>query len=184
MAGRPSQRKNLVESALAEFSTSGFAAASVAGLTERAGVSKAAFVYHFDSKDALLVELVEPLLDDLDEMIERHGPDLVSPDAIEAFLREYLQILLAHAEIAEWVDGDKSVLHHPVLGPRLEELNRRAHKLLVGDGTASARRGQASAVLGMLWRPVRNLPALDVEDYQVGIVELATDAVAGIRNQT
>lgn len=50
-------RERLFQAALAEFRERGFEAASVGGIAQRAGTSRASFYFHYPSKEAVLLDL-------------------------------------------------------------------------------------------------------------------------------
>jgi len=67
------------------FSESGYDAASVAEICTAAGVSKGAFYYHFPSKQALFLALLETWLQGLDAAFEKIQQEAVSvPQALQA----------------------------------------------------------------------------------------------------
>ena len=167
------RRNDLLDAALDAFVDRGYEGTSVAELAEATDLSKAAFVYHFTSKEELLFELSTPLLDDLDEVVTHH--ETLDSDP-EAMLRDYLDVLCAHNQVAAWMDGDKSILNHGDLGARLTANNRRVHRLLTGPKPSAAAQAQASAVLGMLWRPVRNGYLTTNNKTRTAIVDLAATA--------
>ncbi len=180
MPRQANRREDLLNAALAAFVYRGYEGTSVADLAAATGLSKAAFVYHFASKEELLFELAEPLLDRLDEVVGRHEAGRVDQDAVASLLTEYLGVLCDHRATAEWIDGDKSILNHGDLGSRLDENNRRVHRLLAGSRPSKSSRAKASAVLGMLWRPVRNGHLGDDASSRRAIVDLAVSAAATI----
>lgn len=177
MARATNRREDLLEAALEAFVERGYEGTSVADLAGATGLSKAAFVYHFSSKEDLLFELAEPLLDDLDQVVDTH--DSAGLD-VEALVEAYLDTLCNHRATAEWVDADKSILNHDDLGRRLDDNNRRVHRLIAGPRPSKAARAQASAILGMLWRPVRNGYLEDDPASRRAVVNLAAAAAAGL----
>ncbi len=74
MPGARNRRDTLLSAALDGFARRGYDATSVAELAAATGMSKAAVSYHFRAKDDLLHALADPLLDNLDALIERHPP--------------------------------------------------------------------------------------------------------------
>ncbi|MBT8201843.1 MAG: TetR/AcrR family transcriptional regulator [Acidimicrobiia bacterium] len=178
---KPSRRANLLNNALAKFQLHGYDGTSVADIVEELGMSKAAFGYHIQSKDQLLVELVTPLLDDLEAVLDRFPDQPTWPDEGEQLLGAYLDVLLAHRSVVMWIDGDKAVLMHPAVGKRLGELNRRMREAIRGDNRSTAARLGASAALSTLWRPLRNLPEVPAADYRVAMVEAALAVVRTVR---
>jgi AcrR family transcriptional regulator len=173
------RRDDLLDAALAAFVDRGFEGTSVAQLAEATGLSKAAFVYHFDSKEDLLFELAEPLLDELDEVVSQHGPAPVRARSLRVMLRDYLDALDRHHQVVEWVDGDKSVLNHGDLGVRLDRNNAAMHRLLTPRRMTASSRAQASAVLGMLWRPIRN-GFVTGDKSKEAVIDLAAAAAGAV----
>lgn len=171
------RRGDLLEAALDAFVERGYEGTSVADLAFATNLSKAAFVYHFSSKEALLFELSAPLLDELDAVVSSQE---IAGCEIEEFIDAYLGALLEYRQVATWIDGDKSILNHGDLGARLDKNNRRVHRLLTGPRPSSRAQAQASAILGMLWRPVRNGYLTSHRASRQAIVQLASEAAASL----
>lgn len=171
------RRDDLVAAALEAFVDRGYEGTSVADLADATNLSKAAFVYHFDSKEELLFELSEPLLDELDAVVDYYEVKESDPST---FLGEYLEALCRHHQVASWIDGDKSVLNHGDLGSRLDTNNRRVHMLLTGADPSEVNQARASAILGMMWRPVRNGFLTSNAETKAAILELATSAASAL----
>lgn len=176
---RKSRRVELLAAALQAFQESGYEGASVADVVARLGMSKAAFGYHLESKEQLLIELVEPLLSELEETLERFPRHPSWPDQGRELLSAYLDVLLAHRELVIWIDADTAVLLHPLLGKRLAETNRRVRQAIRSDDRSSAARLGASAALGTLWRPLRNLPEVKAE--KEAMLDAAMAVVSTVR---
>ena len=174
---RENRRDDLLDAALKLFVEQGYDRTSVSALAEATGLTKAAFVYHFSSKEDLLFELSQPLLDELDTLLDQHQAEPDPDEPVRAVLDDYLDALCRHRDVAAWIDGDKSVLNHGDLGARLSANNRRAHRLLCRAHQPSRTdRARASAVLGMLWRPVRNGYLHDDPTVKRAVVDLAAAA--------
>lgn len=62
-------RARVLGAALALFTERGYAGTSMRDLADRLGMTKAALYYHFASKEALLRELVRPLIDGLNACV-------------------------------------------------------------------------------------------------------------------
>ncbi len=78
-------RIHILEAASRLFSESGYAAAGVAEICTAAGISKGAFYYHFPSKQALFLALLETWLQGLDAAFDRIQKEAVSvPQALQA----------------------------------------------------------------------------------------------------
>jgi AcrR family transcriptional regulator len=63
-------RTRILESALRLFSEAGYDATGVAGICSAAGVSKGAFYHHFETKQAVFLQLLEEWLRQLDADLE------------------------------------------------------------------------------------------------------------------
>jgi AcrR family transcriptional regulator len=67
---RSAQTKNsIMEAATALFAREGYEATGVAEICERAGVSKGAFYYHFDSKENVFLTLIDTWLTTLEKSL-------------------------------------------------------------------------------------------------------------------
>src|SRR5580700_11749805 len=68
--------KEILEAAFAEFSRSGYAAATLDQVAERAGVTKGTIYVYFESKEHLFISMVREVtkaaLDTVHEMFETH----------------------------------------------------------------------------------------------------------------
>lgn len=174
------RRGDLLEAALVAFADRGYEGTSVAQLAEATELTKAAFVYHFSSKEDLLFELSAPLLDELDEIVARHETSPQAEEPIRAVLNDYLEALCRHRRVTEWIDGDKSILNHGYIGARIKANNRRAHRLLAGSRATTISRAQSSAILGMLWRPVRNGYLSAGPKARSAVLDLAVTAASSL----
>ncbi len=183
LSPRVSRRDDLVRAALDAFSEQGYEATSVSRLAARTGLSKAAFSYHFVSKDSLLIEIASPLLAALREVERRHRGMPGWPDGVRALLADYIDVLMDHAGVVTWIDGDKSVLNHPALGEELRRSNAFMRRALAGGRRTERSRVQAAAVLGMLWRPLRNLDLRNVVRARDSLLDLAVEAVGTVRGE-
>ena len=177
---RRNRRDELLATALEAFKESGYEGTSVADVVLTPGMSKAAFGYHF-AKEQLLIDLVEPLLDDLESTLDRFPRHPSWPDEGQELLSAYLDVLLEHRDLIIWIDGDKAVLQHPTLGERLTDTNRRVREAIRGDNRSSAARLGASAVLGALWRPLRDLTEVDAAREKAAMLAAAMAVAATVR---
>lgn len=160
---RRSRRHDMMAVALTAFVDRGFEGASIGDIAEEVGVTKAAISYHFPAKDDLLLALSEPMLGELEAVVDAHRGDLDWPAEVRAFLVDYVEVLGRHADVATWLDADRSVLSHPVVGERLARLHAEARGLLaaaVPDGSEVT----ATSALGAMWRPIRNLGPTSADD--------------------
>ena len=59
-------RRRILDAALELFTEHSYAGTAVRDIAERLGMTKAALYYHFASKEAVLIALAEPVVDELD----------------------------------------------------------------------------------------------------------------------
>jgi AcrR family transcriptional regulator len=145
-----STRQRILDAALDLFATRGFAATSTRELSERLGFTKAALYYHFHSKDALLQALVDPVMAELTELLERHGSagGTVGPAGRVGVLEDYLGIILRHRQLVGVLMQDPSAAGRPAM-----EAGRafylRLTELLTGTGDPTVQeRARIRFVLG------------------------------------
>ena len=91
-------RERIREVALELFTERGYDGTSVREIAEQLGVSKAALYYHFKSKEAILLDLMDELKRTLDALIAWGGTQEFSPE----FQRDLL------ARLADIFYGDES----------------------------------------------------------------------------
>ena len=91
--GRETLRK-LLDAAAKEFGEIGFHAASISGITRRAGTALGSFYTYFDSKEAIFSALVR----DMSDRVAREAAAVVSPD--ETGIERERTVLAAFLEFA------------------------------------------------------------------------------------
>jgi AcrR family transcriptional regulator len=122
-----SRHDDLRAIALAEFASAGYSATSLQRIADLAGASKASVLYHFDSKESLLAEIVNPALDDLEQLlvpIEGAG-GLRHADFVERFV----DLLLRHRQVVPLVINQGATLDDVPVMHRATELMRRVAEL-------------------------------------------------------
>jgi TetR/AcrR family transcriptional regulator, acrAB operon repressor len=93
-------RGSIISAALRLFAERGFASASIAEITEAAGITKGAIYWHFDSKDALFEAILGQIRDDWQEAVrnplERESDPLRK---IELLFDQYALFLKREPEV-------------------------------------------------------------------------------------
>ena len=102
--GRETLRK-LLNAAAQEFGEAGFHAASISGITRRAGTALGSFYTYFDSKEAIFSALVK----DMSESVAREAASALSNGATgiageREVLAAFLEFARAHKEIYRIID--------------------------------------------------------------------------------
>jgi AcrR family transcriptional regulator len=81
-ANRPSRRQNLIDAAVELFALQPWEFVTVTDIVERAGMTPAAFYYHFSSREQLLEEIVRTFAQQWIEMTEQLLVDAETPDRL------------------------------------------------------------------------------------------------------
>jgi AcrR family transcriptional regulator len=151
-------RAQIRHDALELFRANGFSRTSLREIAEKVGISKPALYYHFDSKDDLLMELLEPITMAMDELLDRAEaaePRLTGRE----FFAAYFDVVMDHREVSVWMSVDNTARAHPVLAQRGWKQQERLIKLIRGDDDSFERSVQVACALGAM---------------QVGIMTFAT----------
>jgi AcrR family transcriptional regulator len=124
-------REDIRAVAIELFAENGVEQTSLRQIAERLDITKAALYYHFPSKDELLAELAQPLIDDLQGFFA-HVRE-VGPGDPEAILRRYLELCFRHRRLLQSMLRDPTVLSR--LGTLTQVLYRRLEvdRALVGS---------------------------------------------------
>ena len=140
-------RRALLDAATAEFGELGFHAASISGITRRAGTALGSFYTWFDGKDAIFHALVR----DMSEGVAARARAAIEPDmsalekeraALEGFLafvgenRSVYRII----DEAEFVDPDSYRRHYETIAERI------AARLRDGAGAGDGRCGRLGGI--------------------------------------
>jgi AcrR family transcriptional regulator len=130
------------------FSSRGFDRTPLRAISEALGVTKAAVYYHFRAKDDLLVAIVAPLLDRIDELVEPETGPLDAAGGRRRFLQRYVDVLSDDVEVTSLLLRDPAVAEH-ALGRRFVAQRERIRALL-GAGASLPAGIRASTALRTL----------------------------------
>ncbi|MEU6328111.1 TetR/AcrR family transcriptional regulator [Streptomyces sp. NPDC047049] len=91
------RRQQLIEATIDLISTRGYPATSLSAIAERAGLSKAAVLYHFSSKDNLTRAALEQVMEQFRAHVGERVARAAGPrDAIVAYVRAMIGYQQAH----------------------------------------------------------------------------------------
>lgn len=175
--GTGNTRERILEVALELFCEQGFVGTSMRDVGSRLHISAAALYYHFDNKDALLRALVDPLLDEIDDLITRPHELDNTAESRRRLLSRYLDILIRHRPLVRFVAHDPAVRSHPVVGFRLGQQKVLLQVLLGGKKNGASGTAVGAAALGALWQPVVDLDDTDLA--RLGLGDTIVDAAIG-----
>ena len=106
----------ILPTALTLFGEHGYHGTSMQRIADALGVTRAAFYYHYASKQDLLRALAEPLVSDFETLAERAQRERHDADTM---LAGYLDVLLAHGRVLRFVANDPAVQADTDVGVRL-----------------------------------------------------------------
>ncbi len=161
------------------FARHGYDRASMTGAAQHCGVSKALIYHYYDSKEALLFDILEAHLSDLLDVFEQDQPAAL-PDLITAILSAY-----ENADAEHKLQLDALTALPPELQEPLVDLQRRLVLIMSGaitmlrpDLTGDRLRAVTMSVFGILnWFYMWHRPGKGLSREEYGV--LATEFVNG-----
>jgi AcrR family transcriptional regulator len=169
--------RRLRDAALALFYDRGYDAASVSDIVAVAGVTPPTLYHHFGSKEGLLRAVVDPLLEDLDDLTTRASTLVSGAESRRGILQEYLEVLLRWRTVVCFVVDDPAIRHHAEIGVRLQAQHLRLTRVLADHESSAEAMVAAVAALGAVWRPVILIDEEKVVTYSETILGAAVAAL-------
>ena len=150
------------QAAACEFRAGGYSGTSLQGIAERLGMTRAAVLHHYGTKEHLLEAVLEPFLADFEAMLSRHEES--SALDVRELLTDLVELLLAYRNVAGILAYDVVASRGgPVTLARGRACCRRLTAMLAGPHPSDADRVVVAAVVGAVLRPVAD-PTLDLAD--------------------
>jgi AcrR family transcriptional regulator len=143
---RPGTLDRIQQAALTLFLRQGYQRTSLREIADELAFSKAALYYHYRSKDELLRAVLDPLLSDLEVLVD----STVRPAARDRFLDAYLEVLMRHRTLVQYLANDGAAVLNSDLGPRLRHIRSALEALIVGSSPSLTDRMRSAAALGAL----------------------------------
>jgi AcrR family transcriptional regulator len=173
---RPDTRERIADAALELFSERGFEAANMRELADRLDMTSAALYYHYTDKADILVQIVEPMLEDTERLVDQADV----PDT-RVRLEGILDLLLDHAAVFRLLTTDVSAGNHPAIAEQVRDHNLRLFRFLEGpkQGPDEAAIVRAVAAFGVLARPIAVLPHIDLTVHRALLLDAATAVYDG-----
>lgn len=162
-------RTRILSVALELFLEVGYQRTTLNQIGKRLDLSKAAVLYHFPSKVDLAATLIEPFLDDLEELLKR-VPARTGPAVRWVLIEGMLDVYLKHRRLLRGVVRDMTVFLQEPAFHRLMMAAGTANALLAGPGATFADRVWAAQVTAMLTDPVLHLGEEPVEPLRAAIL--------------
>jgi AcrR family transcriptional regulator len=141
-----SRREQILACALELFRKQGYDRTSLREISTRLGISKSGLYHHFGAKDDLVMSLVGPLLDRINELATG-GPEIRGNDDLRAFLESYIDTFIDNCQVVSLLANDVGVRNHARINERLTTVNEALYAHLIGPEPGLAARVRATQVL-------------------------------------
>jgi AcrR family transcriptional regulator len=178
-------RTAIREMAVELFAQHGYERTSLREIAERLGMTKAALYYHYPSKQALLLSIIEPLISEWKTVADKAETLQHSTSAVRRVLGECLDVLLRHRRIAGMFTRDAPAVFEAIgrMYEDIVDVHQRLHTWLDGPSPSPADRVRAFAATEVLGAALGAGPAVaEMPDGELRAILLdAANAVLGLR---
>ncbi|MFV2101542.1 TetR family transcriptional regulator [Micromonospora sp. LOL_024] len=175
-------RSQILRAALDLFATQGYQRTSLRQIAERLRLTKAAILYHFPGKAHLLGALAEPLLRDLESLLDGAGA-LPPQRARWTLLEGWVDTMLAHRGPLGMLYHDLALVEQGSTYHRLVRILMRANEVVAGPDAGRRERVRGVQAIAMCSDPVvflLDVPAQVLRaDMLDGVRRLLHDPAAG-----
>jgi AcrR family transcriptional regulator len=151
------RREELLQIATGVFAEKGYANATVRDIADSAGILSGSLYYHFESKDALLAEILASALGGVADRYEAAAREPAGGRAaLEALVRVGLAFVDEHRAVAKIIQNDVPYLRRATNFEFLNEINDRIHRVWVEVLEAGVRDGafRRGLDVGLAYRTV------------------------------
>ena len=109
---RETRRKQIMDAALELFASEGYSHCSIAQLASHADISKGLMYNYFESKEALLIAIIEEGMQDIMTMMDPNMDGILEPEEVEGFIRTTFKGIRDNMQF--WILFINVVLQPPV----------------------------------------------------------------------
>ncbi|PMR59034.1 TetR family transcriptional regulator [Verrucosispora sp. ts21] len=171
-------RERILRAAFDLFTVHGYQRTSLRRIAERLGLTKAAILYHFPSKGHLLTALAEPMVGDLERLVDA-AETLPPGPARWTLLEGWVDTMLEHRGRLGLLLHDLALVDQGSTYQRLLRIAMRANQILAGPDPSRRDRVRAVQAIAMCSDPVvflMEVPAPVLRaDMLDGVRRLLTD---------
>ncbi|MDH6195438.1 AcrR family transcriptional regulator [Mycobacterium frederiksbergense] len=139
-------RARLVQAAIKLFTRHGYAGTSLQMIADELGFTKAAIYYHFRTREQLLSAVVEPLLTQLQAVVETAERQRGAQARAEQMVRGYAELAVNNRALVSVLAGDPSVNDTLRAHPEWGSIIDRQMKLLADTDPGPAGMVKATVV--------------------------------------
>jgi AcrR family transcriptional regulator len=109
---RESRRQQIMDAGLELFASEGYSHCSISQLARHAGISKGLMYNYFESKEALLIAIIDEGINDIMTMIDPNMDGTLEPEEVEGFIRSTFKGIRENLKF--WILFISIVLQPPV----------------------------------------------------------------------
>ncbi|MFG2042088.1 TetR/AcrR family transcriptional regulator [Dactylosporangium sp. NPDC048998] len=178
---RSNTRDEILTSATRLFAASGYKGTSLHDIAVDVGCSKAALLYHFDSKEAILTQLCAPAIAELEQLHDRLE-GLESGPARTAAIEGFVDLSMRYRKEIQVIYGDLPGLLQQPAFQRVHLLTKRVCEILAGPSGTPVSVVAAKLVLAgipaIAFGVDQDMHGYSDEELRAALVEAATRALA------
>ncbi len=148
---RTDTRARIQQIAVELFTEHGYEGTSLREIAERLGVTKAALYYHFKSKEAIILSLVEDYQAQMDALIAWAGSHPTNAETQREILSRYLRIVAERSQVFRMLHQNQAALN--TMASALRTLKTAPLLLadqLAGPGASLRERARVMMALGAM----------------------------------
>lgn len=147
-------REKLLEAAAQAFAEGGYHGATLAKVGQRLGLSKSAVLYHFDTKEQLLDEMLEPVVLAIEDIVHTTSQPPESLEDRLILLHRLMSESLDHAAASLAIQVDRNLWRYGTSGRRILASYLRIIELLAGPDPTAESSQRAAAAVSLAFRAV------------------------------
>lgn len=126
-------KEQMVRVALEQFARYSYEGASLQMIASAMGLTKPAIMYHFGSKDELLVAVAQPAFDDLETYLDGVAAQSSPTTKRRYATRGYVDLLVKHRQLMALLVQDPSVAAHPAVHDRMAGYTDSMLRIFIND---------------------------------------------------
>lgn len=171
MLVRNNRRSEILQKAAQLFATKGVAATTVREIADSVGLLSGSLYHHFESKDAIVDELLRSYLDDLREQYRQVGHEDLDPRArIERLVQVSMDVVEAHPYATEIYQNDFKLLREIPRFSYLKTSAGQTRRIWLDALTTGLESGVFRSDIDpqVLYRIIRDVVWLSVRRPQIG----------------
>lgn len=144
------RHQQILERSLDLFLRRGYDATSAREIAQASQMSKANLYHHFPAKDDVLRELLEPLFEEIEDLLDRSDEHADTAKEREDLLQDFMETLLKYRKTFTLLETNVSIESRPDLHEKSERLRERGLTILVGENASEESLVRAESTLGAI----------------------------------